>query len=100
MRLKKQMQKLLACFFSKNISVFAIFDDQSFNATSLVLNKWALILVYEEHSMGSQGSKAFSGQPYNLKIKVTDLELLCQSFVFKVFNNACFPDNTTNLVYI
>ena len=32
-------------FFSKNISVYAIFDDQRFNdtlTTSLVLNNWAL----------------------------------------------------------
>ena len=36
-------------FFSKNISVYAIFNDQSFNDTltndMLVLNNWALILT-------------------------------------------------------
>ena len=40
------MQKLLT-FFSKNINVFAIFQDRNFNVTlannSLSLNNWALI---------------------------------------------------------
>ena len=42
------MQKLLT-FFNKNIRVYAIFNDQSFNDTLtndiLVLNNWALIMV-------------------------------------------------------
>ena len=42
-------------FFSKNINVFAMFDDRSFNAA--ILNKWALILVYEEHSMAAKDPK-------------------------------------------
>ena len=39
------MKKLLT-FFSKNISIYAIFNDQSFNDTltnDLVLNNWALM---------------------------------------------------------
>ena len=38
------MQKLLTFFFSKNIIVYAIFSDQSFN-DMLVLNDWALIAI-------------------------------------------------------
>ena len=38
-------------FFSKNISIYTIFNDQSFNymltkMTPLVLNKWALLIKY------------------------------------------------------
>ena len=37
-------------FFSKNISIYAIFNDQSFNDTltkaSLVLNNWAQFIKY------------------------------------------------------
>ena len=40
------MQKLLTYFFSKNISVYAIFDEQTFNDTLtndiVSLNNWAL----------------------------------------------------------
>ena len=36
------MQKLLTFFFSKNISIYAIFNDQSVNDT-LVLKSWAQI---------------------------------------------------------
>ena len=39
------MQNLLTFFFSKNISIYAIFNDQSFNDTSLVLNNWALDFI-------------------------------------------------------
>ena len=38
-------------FFSRNISIYAIFNDQSFNDTltiSLVLNNWALVNRLEE----------------------------------------------------
>ena len=41
------MQKLLTFFFSKNISVYAIFNDQSFNDTLtsdiVVSNNWAMV---------------------------------------------------------
>ena len=46
------MQKLLTFFFSKNISVYAIFDDQNFNdtlTTSLVLNNWAVVRYTATH---------------------------------------------------
>ena len=43
------MQKLLTFFFSKNISVYAIFNDQSFNDTLtndiIIFEHWAQIYV-------------------------------------------------------
>ena len=52
------MQKLLI-FFSKSISIYAIFNDQSFNdtltiyiMTSLVLNNWAQMLWSMASDMG------------------------------------------------
>ena len=48
------MQKLLTFLFSKNISVYAIFDDQNFkDTTSLVLNNFAqnfrIYTIYREN---------------------------------------------------
>ena len=37
-------------FFSKNISIYAIFNDQNFNDVSLVLNNWALDNIAPEHT--------------------------------------------------
>ena len=41
-----QMQKLLTFFFSKNTSLYAIFNDQSFNnmlTNNIVLKNWTLV---------------------------------------------------------
>ena len=42
------MQKTYSPFFSKNMSVYAIFNDQSFNKilimTTLLLNNWAQVI--------------------------------------------------------
>ena len=41
------MQKLLTFFFSKNIGIYAIFNDQSFNDSLtndiVILNNWAQV---------------------------------------------------------
>ena len=43
------MQKLLTFFISKNISIHAMFNDQSFNnkllTISLVLNNWTQLII-------------------------------------------------------
>ena len=59
------MQKLLTFSFSKNISIYAIFSDQSFNDTLtndiVVLNIWALVfsakfcIIINIYSSGKSG---------------------------------------------